>query len=387
MAVPSVDFASLNLLAPMPNYGQVPYTIPAHEFVYAGPSQVVRKITHSTATQGSILPVVAPAVNSSWDMTFHGPSVRCNPVDHEDRQAILGNLMNYTIGRGDVSTRTGPCNYGTGYAAWGAELLPFEIATVANQTTYTLNYAEEYEFKNSYETASLYVAVTPPLFTSHDGDVRGPWLCPGEPYYDAGVAGLYDNSTVLRCDLHNATYDAAFTVENGEQNIDVAVTDLTHEPMVKLSYTQVWLNSSDPDVRTNLQPSPCGATTSSPGDCVANSTILSELSYQAVMDAFTNLLAGVVSRGDNPRNFFLATATSQIRSTVLMQTPELAFLSTDSTGNEANLQERAAQWRQKPFAGLFNADVASRTILPLDQALEQVFQNITMSLMSAPELQ
>ncbi|KAL8921890.1 MAG: hypothetical protein Q9208_005494 [Pyrenodesmia sp. 3 TL-2023] len=44
-------------------------------------------------------------------------------------------------------------------------------------------------------------------------------------------------------------------------------------------------------------------------------------------------------------------------------------------------------WDQQPFTGLVNAAAAADSTLPFQQALEQLFQNITISLMSVPELQ
>ncbi|KAL9040372.1 MAG: hypothetical protein Q9180_001949, partial [Flavoplaca navasiana] len=48
---------------------------------------------------------------------------------------------------------------------------------------------------------------------------------------------------------------------------------------------------------------------------------------------------------------------------------------------------RAVMWNQKPFTGLINDAAEPRSTLPLQKALEQLFQNITISLMSAPDLQ
>ncbi|KAL8809732.1 MAG: hypothetical protein Q9223_007882, partial [Gallowayella weberi] len=49
-------------------------------------------------------------------------------------------------------------------------------------------------------------------------------------------------------------------------------------------------------------------------------------------------------------------------------------------------QRLAVKWQQ-PFSGLINPEAALTSTLPFQKALEQLFQNITLSLMSAPDLQ
>ncbi len=108
------------------------------------------------------------------------------------------------------------------------------------------------------------------------------------------------------------------------------------------------------------------------------------------MHAFTDLVAGVISLGDRQDLQTLITSTTQLSSTVLAEAPELAFLQSARTQNQnapPSMQQRAAMWKQQPFTGLVNAAAATKATLPFQQALEQLFQNITISLMSAPDLQ
>ena len=108
------------------------------------------------------------------------------------------------------------------------------------------------------------------------------------------------------------------------------------------------------------------------------------------MHAFTDMLTGVISLGDRQDLLTLITSTTQVSSTVLAEAPELAFLQSTQTQNQntpPSVQQRAALWQQQPFSGLVNAAAAPNRTMPFQRALEQLFQNITLSLMSAPELQ
>lgn len=102
MNVPNVGFSSLNLAAPLVAWGPTASgegKKPGIHYLYTGPSLTVKRITGAVAAQGSILPVPAPSVNSTWDLDFDGPSLHCSPVDSDFRRAALDNILNYTFAR------------------------------------------------------------------------------------------------------------------------------------------------------------------------------------------------------------------------------------------------------------------------------------------------
>ena len=69
--VPNVDFLSLNF-ANMAKPSDL-----SIGFNYAGPRYAVDKVVTATATEGAILPISAPAANSSWTLEFPGPALSC----------------------------------------------------------------------------------------------------------------------------------------------------------------------------------------------------------------------------------------------------------------------------------------------------------------------
>jgi len=405
--VPNVDFYSMNLAAPMAEYGTTGSgkgEEPGFAYFYAGPSLTVQRIADAVAAQGSILPVVAPAANSTWDLQFHGPSLHCSPVSSGFRSAVLDNILNYTFARLQ-GVRDGPdCGYGPGYTAWHPgkmnpnksmmEYLPF--TGTSNSSSGALNNDNPHGYPYT-DMASIFLAIAPTLFSStsaKDWSVA-PTMCRGKPWYKAGLAEYHNTSTVLRCDVHNSTYHSTFSFVNGLQDVGFnSVTDVTDTPIVTVGEVDAYFNSSN-QTDMALRPHACPPSlTWSPSDlsvgCLFDPLVLSTLSYQAVMHAFTDLLTGMISLGDEEDQQALITSTTQLSSTVLAEAPELTFCQSTQSHNQnapPSIQQRAVTWDQQPFAGLLNTAAATDSTLPFQQALEQLFQNFTISLMSAPDLQ
>lgn len=395
--VPNVDFLTLNLVDPMAASGTTGGNEPAFYYTCGGPSQTVQRITEAAAAQGVILPAAAPSVNSTWNLDFHGPSLHCNPVDTDFRRAVLDNMLNYTFARNpDAAPKD--CAHGPGYVAWHPKFMTFGRLMEDNLPFTIRNLNTSFDVLNNQRTygypydgiASLFFAVTPTLFNSsqgEDGSVA-PTMCKGKPWYNAGLETYHDTSTVLRCDLYNSTYSTTFTFVNGIQNIDVKnVTDISNAPMTTTGQTRAYFNSSDEEDKS-LQPQICPSETSEP--CLPDPLVLSTLSYQAVMHTFTALVASIISLGDAEDLQTAITSTTRLSSTVLAEAPQLAFLqSMQSQSKDAlpSIQERATFWEQKTFSGLVNSAAAPNSTLPFQRALEEVFQNITLSLMSAQDLQ
>ena len=400
MNVPNVAFSSLNLAAPMAEYGTSGANLTGLNYVYGGPSLTVQRITDAVAAQGSILPVKAPAVNSSWTLDFNGPSLRCKPVGADIRKPILANILNYTYERqaGDSSS---DCGHGPGFVAWhpsgmtpyssADELLPFIISN-SNSSRDPLNNNDKYGYPYP-DMASIFIAIAPTLFSSvfAEGSWR-PTMCKGKPWYKAGLATYHNTSTVLRCDMHNATYQTNFSFVDGVQKVDISnVTDVTDTPMDTLGMVLAYFDSLNQTI-VNSNPHACPPSESSTEKCLYDPLVMSTISYQAIMHAFTKLVAGTISLGDMEDLDVLVTSTTRLSSTVLAEAPELAFLQNmksqmQDEGTTPPVQQEAVTWQQKPFAGLVNSAAAANSALPFQQALEQVFQNITLSLMSAPDLQ
>ncbi|KAL8848660.1 MAG: hypothetical protein Q9221_006334 [Calogaya cf. arnoldii] len=418
--VPNVGFSSLNLVAPLVGWGSTgpgEGQKPGIHYLYNGPSLTVKRITSAVAAQGSILPVPALSVNSTWDLDFDGPSLHCSPVDSDFRRAALDNILNYTFARyGSTEGQSSPsgCAVGPGYMAWHPnwmrpnqsveDLLPFLIQnTNPSNDRVVADKSDALNNDNSHgkpysKMASIFLAICPSLFKAGSSDI-----CPEESSYQAGLAEYNETSTVLRCDMHKSTYHTAFSFVDGVQNVRIKdVIGITETPMTTIGHVEAYFGSSDQDDwdiwdDAILQPQTCPPETTDSdletawdGDrstCFLDPVVLSTLSYQAIMHAFIDLVAGMISQGNRLDFGTLVDSNTKLDSTVLALAPELAFLQAKRETSQQSAQQRAVTWNQQPFMGLVNAAAAPESALPFQEALEQLFQNITISLMSAPDLQ
>lgn len=188
-------------------------------------------------------------------------------------------------------------------------------------------------------------------------DVCLPGLRPPECYgQQARLAG----SILLQCDLLNTTYSTKFEYKDGGQNI----------------------------ITTRRENTP--TTPIRPQECVAsdyNSTEIDAiLTYcQSIMHAFDQLVLDSITMGayGTPRRGVDSKLPgvvfdSRIATTALMETEELAFV-VDSNGVYQTFDTR-----QNVEANAFpsRSDVRTGRREDLKSALEMLFQNITMSLLS-----
>lgn len=175
------------------------------------------------------------------------------------------------------------------------------------------------------------------------------------------------NATVAQCFMYNASYTANFSYVDGTQSISartsssynyVAGGDLVGNPSM---LTATFANGTY-DLGTY------------------NSTIVERYAYEAIMDSFVQMLVGSISNlaaGDGV-NLILDT---EIITTGLVNTKELGFFSTYYfTGGGANYSLQALPSIKWNGLSVFQT---SNWTLSLVDAVEQVFQNVTISLMSS----
>jgi hypothetical protein len=190
---------------------------------------------------------------------------------------------------------------------------------------------------------------------------------------------------MLRCDLYNSTYQADFDFVNGNQQVQVTVSDLENTPIPTLPQVEGLHSESSTHQRCDI----LNINEVGPVGCTFDPSLLRIFSYQAVMDAFTQLLVGKVSMTQNSNYGFTFDSNTSVAATILTESPELAFF-----GNPASLtsiswpylQDVQTSWNNSLYLGLSNTP-ATQAKLPLQDALEVMFQNITISLMSSPNLQ
>lgn len=359
--VPRIDFASSNFA-----------TLPDSEFgstsnkswsnVITGSSSYTQSIVAGAATQGTVLAIDPPAVNSSWKLDFHGPAIVCNTVNESLSTLIKQNIEGAT----NASTTVGRILYD--YLSWVPTGNNLESWTPFNQSengTYIQRTAiSSPVFPNadvqtvenlSHMPLSIFVATFPHM-REWDGTAHN-------------MNQVMRDSTILRCVLHNATYHANFKFVNGFQSIDM--TDENLHGAVDFV-----------DGITNLPTSTSGIYMNS--SYINSEWLMETFSYQSILDAFGQILVGsisshIVTTGgkDSPKIYSADASISgtNILSTVLAKCEELSFLR--SVINGVLQDEFTSYWRGKSNYPSYSTSQSLR------DGLEEIFRNITFSFMSS----
>ncbi|KAJ5979405.1 hypothetical protein N7501_002747 [Penicillium viridicatum] len=347
---------------------------------YRDPTPETQRVVNSVATQGTILPIEPPALNSSWSVDFHGPAIACDKVNQSVTTYITQNVAQAINGSQDWPGKT-YADYSLtryGYLSWApvADNLMDSTPFVQNGSgtfTQRLNnlgpiprdpdgrpiYSTPEQPISDRAPLSLFVAVFP-----HSMEI------PKHNELPENVAAAVQNSTILRCTLHNASYQANLTYINGAQTIHM--TDKT--VLNVISYLHGVNNLDGPDLSSNTS-------------FMHNPRVMESLSYQSIMDAFGKLLFGSISTNMNHYDYPEAglegnvvnsmKQTTNILSTTLMETDEMSIFPSIA-GSESN-----------PFTDYWEGRSVSppRHFSRLSNALEELFQNITFSLMGSQMFQ
>lgn len=390
--VPPLNFASLSFVAGMP--AVIADLHSSLEYQWGGPSQVVERIATAVGAQGAILPIVSPYPNSTWTLKFFGPSIKCEELGLSRRQQIQRNIANYTEPN---------CDSADAFSTWFHDL-PF--VSTGGSSSLSPNSAQL--ASTSDDNATVYVAVMPQMLNDslaggiplaclafETGPVRRS-VTPTEPYTgtEEPVSDLFEGSTMLQCQLFNSTYRVTFDYVNGEQSVSIDAPYSSSDKPVTMLAAVTGPGNQVPGNPTgtclaNLREPEDNLLASNDTRCGIDSHVLQRLAYQAVMESFTNLISGTISLD----NQFGLTRSSRIMTTTLVSTNELTFLGdnsvdmgSDDGGLVPYLQGALSHSEVANISGLARSD-NQRANLSLQDALEETFQNITVSLMSSDLLQ
>lgn len=369
MTVPNVDFLSLNFA----NVPVLQGTSPA--WIYTSPQYAVDKIVIATAAGGTILPIQAPAPNSSWTLDFPGPSLTCVNLQDLPRDNIIQNVANAMISNGFSNPY--------GYIAWTPDLTGIEPfipvaangsfvqgSTLRSGTLDSSHTPTDPPSNYSSSTATIFVATFPAIgnlseeYCNQSNDKSND--------IDCTVMEL-QNSTIIECGLYNTSYHADFQFIDGTQTVNITRAENIYNNIIPIYF----LDSSGalgPLATLSLNGTVNGF----------NLTEVQTLAYQAVMDAFGGILVGTITN-NNEEFGTVFTSNTSIMSTVLSETVELEFLSKYAASARGSLAQSILEYKSI-YPGISASDTASYN-LPLRQALEDLFQNTTISLMSSALLQ
>ncbi|KAE9379966.1 hypothetical protein N431DRAFT_323142 [Stipitochalara longipes BDJ] len=351
MRVPMIDFKSLN-------FANIPGgEMDGGNFAYSNPQLFVQQVVTATTSAGQILNITAPVSNSSWSLDFYGPALSCGPAEDVLRQKITDQGLAAIVSSSGSDSECGSgglLNYE--YLSWtpgsGDNVsLPFDYSISNITESYTLR-----------STTLGSVNSSPALFFMAISHTINPYelsqCCENTTCWQ-GYKDFITNDPIIHCTAYNASYTSRFNYPNGVQSVDIAVKEALND-LGFLSNVTLWTQAWD------------GTTLS---------VALENFAYQAVIDAFGKMVVGSVVSDENGYN----DKTTNIEATNLVNTKELGFLkASGSYTQESTLQSYL------PGTDLWNETSAVPRMddtIGLAQAIEEMFQNCTVSLMSSPMLQ
>ncbi|KAK5169089.1 uncharacterized protein LTR77_006398 [Saxophila tyrrhenica] len=379
MRVPNLDFRSLNFVASLPYMHTFSPVAPTNvgTYLYNGPSQDVLEIANAVMSGGKILRIDSPAPNASWTVDFTGPALKCSELNETAHKLFQRNIVAGTL-NGNVATNT--MLYG--YLAWNAHMGWFRDESLVGPPFLAESEHDRIAFAPGQFPGStldgnitFYMVAMPDVFGASQSAVHS-LQSPGSPYPS------WIDGTMIECTLYSSEYQVAFQYTDGGQEVAIEHPSSGEDEVVKVMSTLLGPNAD------TQEPDGCATgnvSASMEEGCYTKPKVLSTFSYQAVMDAFTSNLIGAVSIDGHS----VLQRNSSVLSTSLLRTKELDFLRATAEvmvfGNET-LQAQIADSSQPKTQGLLKDedDVSSQ---PLAVAIEQMFENLTISLMSSGALQ
>ncbi|GAP88889.1 hypothetical protein SAMD00023353_1700480 [Rosellinia necatrix] len=356
--VPNFDFASLRYVDSMPRANSRSPGVAnrssdyQYEYIYNCPSIEVQKVASAVAAEGAILPITPPTPDSNWQLEFYGPSLSCYPMDDDTRLQVESHIAHYTWGTFPDCAAC-HCQEPFGYIAW-SNAQPDESNPFSGLDP---------QLKGNQQGSSSFLAIMPGEVGLYEG---GNDICAKSNLTTKLHPLGPGNRTFLQCDLHNSSYHAVFNYESGRQSIDVQVDRMEIVPVMDSIFLP---NISDPVS----------------GPASVHASLLRQLSYVAIADAFWQFIQGSVSSKSTSHELQINTT---IGSTALLDTPELSFLSSRDWLSPLTSTLQGELWLTNTSKG--QSLSSPRDVKPdksLQNAMEEMFQNITMSLISSELLQ
>jgi hypothetical protein len=387
MLVPQLDFKSLKFIKPgLFKYGGRPEDDGTEMMFYNGPSIAAQRVAKTAAALGSILSIPAPGINASYEMSFQAPYLKCGNMNDTFRSQVQENIiLNYANGS--------LCEEWYNFLSWTAysgnhddtinlpQALPFDTKKPFERNIGTLGPLSWTPVTENNDTATIYFAIMPRMTGSDTA--RCPALESVDGYLDAFY--MFQNSTFLQCQLSNTTYHAKFDFTGGQQTLDLDFPKLNEsQPVAALEIAYINFGKHR-GIDNNFVTDNCetvGQQRSTYVNCAINTTTLEILSFQAVMDSFGSLLVGGVRQGNNIGKKTVITSTN-VLTTSLMSSRELSFMSTDGSWRNNTLDPFVATDR---FTKMMPYDPLLKNV-PLASNLEELFQNITISMLNSEFLQ
>ncbi|KAI9925126.1 hypothetical protein ASPWEDRAFT_176395 [Aspergillus wentii DTO 134E9] len=385
--VPQIDFSSSNFVTMTPFLlAGLDLKIQDDQYVAATPE--VQRLVTSTAMEGAILPIQPPSPNSAWKLQFHGPALRCDPVNQTLSTAIVHdverNIKNSTSGDPGLVTgmaygfiswvpHDNSTNGSTPFYQLPSTGDPISSSTPRNDYLGPLQEFRSFqvgdaEFGAGWSPLSVFLATFPHMLEEDSGDLGDMWRTARDP-------------TITQCSLFNTSYTVEFNYTNGEQTVNIS----DYQYLNSVSHIH--------DVQSNQEHLPDLQSATGAAASIYQ-TALEMFAYQAVMEQFCRLMVGWISEAPSIENYTvkgdpkhqwngysLDIKNTSIMSTALSNAAELGTIKT------AMSKVGAADGFQNMWNEHSVTHANQKVTGSLATAVEEMFRNITISLMNSDLLQ
>ncbi|KAF7543124.1 hypothetical protein G7Z17_g10997 [Cylindrodendrum hubeiense] len=357
-SVPQIDFTSMNFASLSWTYSDLYRAMDRTEWqttelIYDKPQYAVQKAVQGSLISNEILSISAPSTNSSWNLDFHGPALKCTALTDDSKQGLRTRIFTQYAEAWSYGALGGWMSY----LSW----VP-EGTGVNSSLPYTFSGNSTWTPRSTIaggDPLSLYVMVLPST-------------SPPDPHHNITTAGIVEymkQSTILwQAQLQNVSYSADFSFVNGAQDIKLE----TSEPLNSVDYLsgyRSFIATEDLTYDSNLT------------QITLNQSAVENFSYQSVMDAFSTMLVGNVTIvnstvGDRPS--VQLNMRTNIAMTPLIKAKEMVNISQALSSVTSNLGN--VEWNGK---SVYQQELTSRPVVDL---MEEMFHNVTLSLMNEAAL-
>jgi hypothetical protein len=344
--------------------------------VYLNTHEEVQRIASAVAHQGSILRIPSPGLNASWQTQFLGPSLKCRELDFEDQLMLTSRFLCPPPGS------KGKMYY---YTSWTSFLSPFLnkepfidpvlVQLFRSITAYLApwplyvaiypNFQSVHQLAQTIPEESCNRSIHHNEYNEWTQESSDPRIWSAAHQVLAEGQGPF-----LQCDIFNSSYEVEFQHVNGEQQVGRRI--IQHEKVQEPYGADGWsLDLSVPS---------CPIDPPRDADCVFDTFIQRMLplsAYRSVYDAFRLQIVGMVYSEFRAKFRFVQ---SNVLSTVLSRSPELGFLKNTTFATELNA------WLAKQGGVLVPPPGNNQGLVqapPLAHDIEELFQNVTISMMSS----
>ena len=379
--VPNLDFRSMVFTASMPLMLDFSGTSNIGTYLYNGPSQAVAETTNAVMAQGQLSYITPPASNSSWTLDLMAPYVKCEDVDSDMHQRFRRNI--FTSMKGLVNANLYSYLAWLPQSGWVVTHMDRDVPFLGQFKGATPVFNPGLFPGSEFTNISFYVVSMPSMFDVGQKAVTNTFnKLYNNTFQENESAPIpkWIDGSMLQCVLLNSTYRASFKYVEGIQHIDIQA-NATSDRIQPIQQVLGPMALGSDDQCLN----PTNITEDQEKSCYNNADVIRRLSYQAILDAFTANILGSISVD----GYQQMQRNSSILNTALVDTKELAFLKTKAAAwdiNNQTLQQIMAASDERDMMGLSNSDNAVAK-LPLARAIEQMFQNVTISQMSSSLLQ